>query len=684
MRVPIFRILALAALLLGLPLPSLAVEGKSGTSELGRRVNAYSTLPSLGEGISVAQWSFSAGRMRLQGLQGTVTPLRANGKLLGIHFKGKGQLVYHSTDSLEWATFTSNYRQNLDGINSSIKLTEEPSQRVLTETIQSLFLWVVGKEFVLPVGNPTETDGAAIAKEWTFFGRDGLGDRGQEFALHLANTPSRTLVRAEISGARSPFIYLLDEGSTQTESLWSIAGPVRPATYDGLRRVLQSQQPVGWRWKEPLAPLVNLTHVDVDLRANLGWADLKVTEVLTVGNEGQKVIALNLHNVVDPEYKLGVYEVKRVLDEAGQTIPFHHRHNRILVELTQAPPAGQPFKLTFEYGGRILLRPGGDTYWELGVEPWFPQPDMGGQAYTVHALLRTHAKDVPVAGGKTLRREKTEEGNLLEIKVDKPIQFFTIMAGSYVFTEDTQDGLTIRVAAYGGSSGVAHRRLLGIARQTIGFYEQLFEKFPFEEYTIVQVNDVGFGQAPPGMMKITNEAFDGKVDDWSALFTRGINHRFAHEIAHQYWGHLVKMPSPEEEWITESFSNYASALALRSMKGKGPSAYDRMLKEWANQSSAYAKDATIPFANRLKWINNPRGSYLARTSLLYEKGALILAALHKDMGDRNFAIFMKSLIANFRWRTLTTQSIEQVANMAGRKDYGPLFQECYWDTQMPK
>lgn len=679
----LFR-LFLGVLLIGALPASGAPNGSPAPSNLALNTAAYSALPEAGPAVSVTSWGFTTGRLAFRELRGTITPLVSKGRPLGFHFRGTGHMEYRSTDASEWAVLASNYQQNLNGINTSTTLKADLGQMVLTETVNSFFFWEHRSGVVVPAGTPTQTDTAALTKDWAFFERDGLGDRAQLFAQGLANMPGKPLIRAEIIGARAPFIYERDEGGSLLESLWSIAGPVKPATYDGLRRVLHSQQPLGWTWKEPLSPLVTLAHVDIDLRANLGRADLTVTETLTVGDEGITVVALDLYNIVDPEAKLGVYQVTRVTDEQGSSLPFHHRHDRILVELPQAPRAGQPFKLTFDYGGRILLRPNGDTYWELGVEPWFPQPDLAGQAYTVRALFRTHAKDVAISCGKTLRREKTAEGNLLEVRVDKPIQFFTVMAGSYGFAEDTQDGLTIRVASYGSEPGLAHKRLLDIARQTVAFYEQLFEKFPFEEYNIVQVNDVGYGQAPPGMMKITNEAFDGKVDDFSALFTRGINQRFAHEIAHQYWGHLVKMPSLEEQWITESFSNYASALALRSMKGKGPGAYERMLKEWVNHSTPYAKESAIPFSNRLRWINNPRGSFLARTSLLYEKGGLILAALHKDMGDKTFMIFMKSLIANFRWKGLTTQSVEQVATMAARKDFSSLFRDYYWGTQMPK
>ena len=679
---------AASRLLLSLLLTGLTAKGLAGETNLPARlqqnVETYSAQPTLGPAFSVQNWVLPLGRMTFTMGSGTVAPLLAEGRTLGFHFKGKASFRYRSEEPLERASLASNHKQNLASYASKALLSEANGQAVLTEEISSFTLWVAGQDLLLPTGTPAEAPKASFAEDWAMFKRDGLGDRGQDFAVHLANTPRSKLVRAEITGTDSPFIYILDEGGAQRESLSSVAAPAQPALYGGLRRVLLSEQPIGWGWKTPLAPLLNLTAVDINLKANKGYASLKVTETLVAGDEGVAVISLNLYNVVDRTYNLGVYQVSRVTDAQGRALPFQHRNDTILVQLESPPPVGQPFTLTFEYGGRILLRPGGDNYFELGVEPWFPQPEMAGQAYTVHAVIQTHKEDVPVACGKTIRRSQGEEGNLLEVRIDKPVQFFSLFAGAYTLTEETRNGLAIRVASYGNKGGGQQKRLIDIASQTIGFYEQLFEAFPFEEFNIVQVNSLGFGQAPPGMMIITNEAFDGKMDEISALFTRGINQRFAHEIAHQYWGHLVKMPSHEEQWITESFSNYASALAMRSMKNQGISAYEGMLSRWRNQASAYADAGTIPFANRLKWINNPRGAFLARTTLLYEKGALILASLHKEMGDKAFALFMKSIIANFRWKTVTTASVEQIASMAGHKDFSTLFRDCYWGRQMPK
>lgn len=649
-----------------------------------QQVRTYSTQPSFGAALSVQNWTLPMGRMTFSMTAGTVTPLLSEGRTLGFHFKGTGSFSYRAEEPLEWVSLTSNYKNSVKAINTKAILSEANGQLLLTEEVKSFTFWQSGSNLVFPAGSPTEAARDSFASDWAYFQHDGLGDRAQDFAAHLANTPGRSLVRAEITGVDRPFIYCLDQGGSQREQLWSVADPYRPAIYDGLRRVLLSEQPIGWTRKAPLPPLLNLTAVDIDMKANLGRANLKVTETLVAGDEGLAVLSLNLYNIVDRAYKLGTYHVSRVLDAEGRSLPFHHRNDTLLVQLDQPHPAGEPFNLTFEYGGPILLRPGGDSYWELGVEPWFPQPDMEGQAYTVHALVRTPKEDVPVAPGQTIRRVQDDNGNLLEIRIDKPVQFFSMFAGAYSLTEETKDGLTIRVATYGNKGGGMQKRLGDIARQTIGFYEGLFEAFPFREYNIIQVNSYGYGQAPPGMMIITNEAFDGKMDDLSKLFTRGINQRFAHEIAHQYWGHLVKMAVPEEQWITESFANYASALAMRSMKSQGITAYEGMLSHWRNQAASWADSGTIPFANRLNWIDNPRGAFLARTSLLYEKGALILATLHKEMGDKTFALFMKSIIANFRWKAANTPAIEQLATMAGHKDFGPLFRDCYWGTQMPK
>lgn len=74
------------------------------------------------------------------------------------------------------------------------------------------------------------------------------------------------------------------------------------------------------------------------------------------------------------------------------------------------------------------------------------------------------------------------------------------------------------------------------------------------------MNAYAWGQAPPGMMFITKEAFNPLINATGRYYSKGVNQRFAHEIAHQDWGFVVKMGSREEQWITEAFSEFATIL----------------------------------------------------------------------------------------------------------------------------
>ena len=71
-----------------------------------------------------------------------------------------------------------------------------------------------------------------------------------------------------------------------------------------------------------------------------------------------------------------------------------------------------------------------------------------------------------------------------------------------------------------------------MANGIIDYYEYFLGPFPWSEFNIVQINTYGYGQAPPGTMHITNEAFNPTLTEVDQVFSEGINERFAHEIAH--------------------------------------------------------------------------------------------------------------------------------------------------------
>jgi aminopeptidase N len=290
---------------------------------------------------------------------------------------------------------------------------------------------------------------------------------------------------------------------------------------------------------------------------------------------------------------------------------------------------------------------------------------------------------VPFATGRTVRRTQEGDENVLETKVDDPITFAVILAGKYDFKEDVRDGVTIRVATYALKNDRAVKQLTDLATTIIGFYKEFLGPFPFPEFNIIEIDDYGFGQAPAGVLFITKEAFNplGGTQE-NQLYSGGVNERFAHEIAHQYWGVSVKMPSHEEQWLTESFAEYCAALFIKA--GKGDAHYKSLVGHWKGNSRFALDKAPIPLANRVYVANDATSEDAIRTGLLYDKGPLLLAALHRELGDDAFFTFLKSYQKSFRWKFGSTKTVAGLLQFMTKKDFGPFFEANYWGTGLPK
>jgi aminopeptidase N len=159
-----------------------------------------------------------------------------------------------------------------------------------------------------------------------------------------------------------------------------------------------------------------------------------------------------------------------------------------------------------------------------------------------------------------------------------------------------------------------------------------------------------------------------------------VRHVFAHEIAHQYWGIVVKMPSPQEQWITESFADYCAALFERDYKGK--SYYEKHVATWLDKAERTAPKAPIPLANEVH-EKDAADRFYTRTNLLYAKGPMLLYSLHQNLGEQAFLTWMKSIQTNFRWKFATTRQLFDLLGFITKRNFMPFYEEYYWGLPMP-
>jgi len=660
------RLLPLLAVLC-LSLPTFAATRFGALSE------AYEH-PKAGASATVSNVDYTFGHLKLSLASGSAAPVTAGSETIGVFFSGNWTFSYTTDDPVEIPLTNRNTKAD-----SHLKLDSDAKHATVSGPVDEVFLIAAGT----PLPSIAAGSGAApadFAKHLDDFARDYDSSFQHGLLLRNLGAPSTKYVRAEIRSGRDLLIYQFDEPETTTETLVSLRSPksednrIRARLYPSVL----SSLPIGRDRKTPPPAPWTLTDLTYTLAGDGDNAKLDVIETIVRKPQAQ-ALRFDMNHAFVP--KAGAaerhYHVLSVTDEQGHSLPFDHRNNDLVVGVEGL--AGETIKLKFSIDGDFLYRPNNDAFWQLGTEPWFPQPDLNGQYYTVHSTVKVKKPFIAFAPGTTVKRTTEGDFNVVENVIDKPVQFAVVHAGKYETTEETRGPLTIRVATYGQRNDRAAKQLTNLAFTIMDYYEFFLGPFPFTEFNIIQVDTWGYGQAPPATMFITNEAFNSLTGFENQIFSQGINERFAHEIAHQYWGHVVKMPSAEEQWLTESFAEYSAALAVKKFQGNGK--YDRLVQTWKTNANDYAKFAPIPLANDIS--GDEEVAYLARTFLLYAKGPYLLYTLHKELGDNAFLTFLKSYQKSFRWKFGTTKDVAGLLQFITKKDYMPFFDQYYWGTAMP-
>jgi aminopeptidase N len=162
------------------------------------------------------------------------------------------------------------------------------------------------------------------------------------------------------------------------------------------------------------------------------------------------------------------------------------------------------------------------------------------------------------------------------------------------------------------------------------------------------------------------------------MFSNGANERFAHELAHQYFGHAVRMPRVEDNWLQEATAEYMAAYFVG--RAMGEKKFNFTVKFWHNRSKASVQAAS-PYAAALL-DGHDAGQFW--WDLTYNKGPWILHVMRQQMGDNAFFTILRSFIKSFSRQTATTQDFIGLANFVTKQDWQPFFDRYVYGTELPE
>lgn len=446
------------------------------------------------------------------------------------------------------------------------------------------------------------------------------------------------------------------------------------------------------------------------------WTDRRIYDIshhdIDVAIQGTKIIGKDTLTLTtkDPELRFFPFDlfnslrVKNVLDENGQDLSFIQEKKgedaNFGIIFAKAPEANKPFKITVEYeGDGALLNAGTGNFYLIPRSTWYPNNPFAAFAdrATFDLTLSYPKKLVMVGVGNRVGEDK-EEGDLkiskwttgdVEFEVagfnygdfkvnkimDAPSGYeLEVYANTEVPDAVKDFQLQIEAAERNGGTTMTNLRALntidGInkvlaeSQNSVRLYNAFFGKLPYKRIAMTQQPAGNFGQAWTTLVYMPYVAYIPESLRVQMFGIRGGTSNFwsnvgPHELAHQWWGHIVGWTSYRDQWMSEGFSELSASIYVQYVEKD----IDKFIKYWDDQrrlivtpspATKGIKPFTVGPLTQGFRLNSGKAGNIYRV-MIYPKGAFVLHMLrmmmydHKgNTGDARFKAMMQDFIkANY-------------------------------------
>jgi len=483
--------------------------------------------------------------------------------------------------------------------------------------------------------------------------------------------------------------------------------------------------------------VIDITHHQID--GTIKGAHITATDVITFRAlaGGTRVVPLNLYRSL---------RVGRVQDEQGKDLNFIQESKDedadFGVIFPQALAAGKTYKLTVQYdGGDALRDSGGGNFILVPRLTWYPNNSgtQFGDRAIFDMTFRYPKGNLFVGTGAPVGAE-TREGDLVVAKwssgttelavagfnygrfkkkelADKETGYNIEFYANVELPDELKEIQTLIERAEAGRQGATGTTLGSISTAGMGdsaiaaaqnstrIYNAYFGKLPYTRIAMTQQPAAGFGQAWPTLIFMPYLAFIDTTQRAQLLGTRGGTDNFwryvaPHEVAHQWWGHIIGWDSYHDQWMSEGFAEFSASLYVQAVRGN-----DKFIDFWEDQRKRIVQSSPAT-RDRKPYTVGPvtQGSRLSNAKtgavyqfLVYPKGAYILHMIRMmmynpaDGGDRQFKIMMQDFVQTNFNKDISTEDFKHAVekhitpelNLDGNGRMDWFFNEWVYGTEMP-
>lgn len=352
----------------------------------------------------------------------------------------------------------------------------------------------------------------------------------------------------------------------------------------------------------------------------------------------------------------------------GQPAAYSRDEDKLWVEFPQPMlTEGGPFTISVTYGGTPmqvdspyihyvdylgLIFPGGNTFYTLsepdGARYWFPINDHPLDRATYRIELTVPRGLAAVSNGQLIDSmlstmpDGSDAATFIWEHSDPLASYLVLAAGGhYLRVEDASPQGIPLVYYYFPELEEEYLDAVDITGEAIDWMSELIGPYPFDSY----------GQATYYALGISMEMQTMTLLSFQMLDERTV----VHEMAHSWFGNWVANDSWGDAWRKEGLATYMEVLW---MARNDPSQIDVLIAEIEEEVAERGQDYPLD--------QPPRERILSFDS--YNRGALMIHALHQEVGDDAFFQGLRTYVSRFGGQSVGQEAFEQVMEEAAGRD----------------